>query len=151
MSLAPHGTELDAAITQALTALPEVRLVYIFGSRASGKMRPNSDLDIAVKFAGQPSEDDRGSLKLQLIDTLTKTLGPLGERVDLLDLDRAPTTIAFRVIVDGRLLLCRDPRERIALEARVARRYDDERPQRELFRRAAHAAAARMGQVKDNG
>jgi predicted nucleotidyltransferase len=130
---------------------PQVRLAYLFGSRARGTARPDSDLDLAVYLSDATQAAERAALMLELLDALSRTLGPLGERVDLLDLDRVSSTVAFRVISDRRLVVCREPRERVTLEVRIARRYDDERPHRELFRRAARAAAERMAQARRDG
>ena len=143
--------ELEAKVSATLSCFPQIRLAYLFGSRARGTARPDSDLDVAVCFSETTQARERAALMLQLIEALSGTLGPLGERVDLLDLDRVSSTVAFPVIRDGRVLLCRAARERVALEARIARRYDDERPYRELFRRAALAAAERMGQARRDG
>jgi predicted nucleotidyltransferase len=143
--------ELEAKVAAALNCFPQVRLAYLFGSHTRGTARPDSDLDLAVYWSEASRDRERAALMLQLIDALSRTVGSLGERVDLLDFDRASSTLAFRVIRDGRLLVCREPRERVALEARIARRYDDERPYRELFRRAARAAAERMAQARRDG
>jgi hypothetical protein len=86
----------------------------------------------------------RGRIKLQVIDALTATLDALGERADIVDLDRAGSAIAFAAIAHGRCAYARDRADRVRLEARIARRYDDERPYRELTRVAAIRAAQRM-------
>jgi hypothetical protein len=45
------GVSCDTAVVEALCAwaerTPEVQRVYVFGSRARGDFRPDSDLDIA--------------------------------------------------------------------------------------------------------
>ncbi|MFI5308960.1 MAG: nucleotidyltransferase domain-containing protein [Polyangiales bacterium] len=136
---------LEDAIAVALQPLDELRVAYLFGSQARGTPRPDSDLDVALLL--QPGLDPgrRASLLLNVIVALTDALGPLGERADVLDLGEAGSSVAFRVIRDGKCVLCRDPRERVRLEASIARRYDDERPYRELFRRAAQQVSERMG------
>jgi len=59
--------------------------------------------------------------------------------------ERRAKRSGFRVIRDGRRLLERDRAERVRLEARIARAYDDERPRRELLRRGAIEAGRRLG------
>lgn len=140
-------TASDAAIEDGLRAamesIPEVRVAYLFGSRATGRARPDSDLDIAVKVdAGRDAA--HGPILLRVVDAITAQLGSLGERADVLDLDAAGSAVAFRVIREGRRFLSRDERERVRLEAWIARRYDDEAPHRALFRRAAVEAGRRM-------
>jgi predicted nucleotidyltransferase len=139
--------ELEVALAAALQPFEQIRVAYLFGSRARGSARPDSDLDVALHFGAAMSDGQRATLLLSIIAALTDGLGALGERADLLDLDRAGSSVAFAVIRDGKCVLCRDRRDRVRLEAGIARRYDDERPYRDLFRRAARSAAERMGKA----
>jgi predicted nucleotidyltransferase len=136
---------LSAAVGSALEPVGAVRLAYVFGSRVVGTATPTSDLDVAVWF--EPTLDDmgRGRAKLEIVAALTDRLAAVGERADVVDLERAWSAVSFRAIRDGVQAVCRDERERVRVEAFVARRYDDEAPRRALFRRAAEAAAERMG------
>jgi len=135
---------LTARIGAALEPLSGVRVVYLFGSRATGRARVDSDLDIAVALAPELDDLERGRLKLRIIEALTVELGALGERADVVDFGRVGSAVAFSAIRDGVCVLSRTPAERVRLEATVARRHDDEGPRRELFRAAAAAAARRM-------
>lgn len=137
--------ELLARSRTALERVAEVRVAYVFGSQATGRARPDSDLDLAVDFGRDLNDLERGRLKLQVIDGLTAELGGLGERSDVVDLRRAGSAVAFAAIRDGMCVLARTAAERVQLEAGIARRYDDERPYRDLFRAAARAAGSRMG------
>ena len=89
------------------------RFAYLHGSRARGQHRPDSDIDIAAYFGGQPP---------QVFDILM----PPG--VDLLVLDRAPLELAGRVAVGGRLLFDDDPVSRVRWEATTRKIYLDELP-----------------------
>lgn len=144
----PTATATDTlarAIQSALAPLEQVQVAYLFGSRARGTERRDSDLDLALAFTRGLDDAQRGRSKLQVIDALTAALGALGERADVVDLDRAGSALAFSAIARGRCVFARDRAERVRLEAHIARRYDDERPRRELMRAAAIRAAARMG------
>lgn len=140
------ASDLDTRIATALRPIPEIVTAYLFGSRATGRARPDSDLDVAVRFVPNLTAQQRLDAMLDAIAALGRELGPLGERTDLLelDLDRVSSAIAFEVIRHGRRVLDRDPAARVHHEATIARRYDDDRPRRELIRRAAQAAAERM-------
>ena len=70
------------------------RFAYLHGSRASGQYRPDSDIDIAAYFGGEPPN---------VFDVL------LPPGVDLLVLDHAPLELAGRVAARGRLLFDDDP------------------------------------------
>ena len=135
-------TAREERIRTALGPFPEVQVAYLFGSQATGKARADSDVDVAVSFAQGVDGARRGELTLDLLAALSKELG---ERVDLLDLGRASSAVGFRVIRDGRRVMSRDEVHRVRLEASIARRYDDERPYRELFRRAAVRAFKAAG------
>jgi len=133
------------AIHAALEPIAQIQVAYLFGSRARGSERRDSDLDLAVAFPRELDDAQRGRVKLLVIDALTAALGALGERADIVDLDRAGSALAFSAVARGRCAFMRNRSERVRLEARIARRFDDERPHRELMRVAAIRAAARMG------
>lgn len=126
-----------------MASVPGVQLGYLFGSRARGEARPDSDVDVAVVVDPAAREQHLREAR----EALARQLGPLGDAVDLLELDRAGGTIAFRVIRDGQCLLARDPAARIRLEAWIARRYDDEAPTRALFRSAAIRVGRALGEA----
>jgi predicted nucleotidyltransferase len=131
--------------TRALGGVGGIRVAYLFGSRVAGRARADSDLDLAVWYDPALDPAARAGVELDLVAALTDELGPLGERADIVDLDRAGSALAFRAIRDGRRLIERNRAERVRLEARIARRYDDEAPRRALIRRAAIRAGRRLG------
>jgi predicted nucleotidyltransferase len=45
---AAGSDDVAAALTAALTELPEVELAYLFGSHAGGRARAESDVDVGV-------------------------------------------------------------------------------------------------------
>lgn len=72
-------TELGALIERAAAALKAVgaREVYLFGSASKGRLRPDSDVDMAV--SGLPPE--------VFFRTMGKASRAVGRPVDLIDLD----------------------------------------------------------------
>lgn len=143
------GKQLIPQLRRALESVDGVRVAYLFGSRARHGARPDSDLDIAISYAPSPSPEARERVRREAVAALVDALGPLGERADLLDLARAGSTVGFEAIRMGAAILARSELERIRLEASIARRYDDEAPRRELFRRAAVRAGRQMGNLAD--
>ena len=132
-------------VRRALAGIAGIRVAYLFGSRATGRARADSDLDLAVKHDPSLDPAERLDVELDAVAALTDELGPLGERADVVDLDRASSAVGFRAIRDGRRVVDRDPAERVRLEARIARTYDDDAPRREVIRQAAARAARRLG------
>jgi len=123
--------ELDEQIARAVEAIPGIAALAVFGSRASGKARPDSDLDVAVlPAAGADRRELQVSVAVALAD-----LSPEG-RVDVVLLDEAPELLRHNVLAGGRLVLCRDERAWRDLRVWTMREHGDREHARELFRRA---------------
>lgn len=142
-------SELVASVATALAGVEELRLAWVFGSRLAGRPRTDSDLDVAVRYDAGLDDAGREAARRRLVAALADALGAVGERADVVDLDRADVAVAFEAVRQGSLALARSEDERVEVVARVARRYDDERGKRELYRRAAVAAARKLGEEAD--
>jgi predicted nucleotidyltransferase len=127
----------DAALHRSLAAVleregPALCCAYLFGSRARGDGRRDSDVDVAVLFATDPPRTLAG-LHLDLADRLSAAIG--GRPVDLVVLNRAPVDLIHRVLRDGLLLLERDRSARIRFEVRARNEYFDLLPHLRRYRR----------------
>ncbi len=137
------GVELLADVVgRALLPIKAVRVAYVFGSRARGEGRADSDLDVALVYPRSLDWEARERARRDVLTALSSALGALGERADLVDLDRADSAVAFRAVSEGLRVVARSEAERIAAEVTVGRRYDDDAPKRALFQRAAGRVAA---------
>ncbi len=92
-------SDILAAVREAL---PGVRRVYLFGSRAVGEERPDSDLDLAVVLDGPA---DPVSLWMAGEDIASR----LDVDVDLIDLLAANTLLKHQIVTKGRRLFAADP------------------------------------------
>lgn len=110
---------------RVLSGFDEIRLAYLFGSEARGEARDASDVDIAVLAAGPLTLDLDGRIRDALADALRR-------RVDLIDLATAPPLLLHKVIGAGRILICRDERERARFELRAISRFLDTRRLRDV-------------------
>lgn len=90
-----------AQLTALLNGHPRLRAAYLFGSLATGKARPDSDLDIAVLAAGPLGQEE----KLALIGELAALSG---RSVDLVDLATAGEPVLGQILLHGRRLLGSD-------------------------------------------
>lgn len=128
--------DVHAATTRlglALAECPNVRLGFLFGSRARGQARANSDYDIAVLM------DDRcaGSGSFRTISDLAARLGRevSSTKLDLVLLNDAPILLRHRVLRDGTLLYQRTAADRVRFVIRTIRDYQDGTVRRAEFTR----------------
>ena len=89
-------------ITLVLRAYPRVRAAWVFGSIADGRMRPSSDLDVAV-LGDKPLRPEQKSV---LIRRLAQAIG---RPVDLIDLQATHGPVVGEILRHGRRLFCDDP------------------------------------------
>jgi predicted nucleotidyltransferase len=128
----PAVPELERQILDALAGVPELALVVLFGSRATGRARPDSDLDLAI-LPAEGSAIPRRKLVARVAVDLAE-LAPHG-RVDVVLLDEAPVVLRQRIMETGRVLRCDDP---AAWRVRTMREYGDTERVRRLLRRAQY-------------
>ncbi|MGY4707038.1 type VII toxin-antitoxin system HepT family RNase toxin [Candidatus Bipolaricaulota sp. J31] len=104
---------LPKDILERLKRLPEriarvegILALWLFGSFARGEATPISDVDLAYlsnqDLEGEALEAFEGCL----YRVISSTLGT--DEISLVDMRRAPLFLRWRVLVEGKLLLCRD-------------------------------------------
>ena len=114
---------LRKAIADNLEQVPQVILIYLFGSQAEGHVGPLSDYDLGV-LADQAESAFyvRSRLTFELGRRLATT------KIDIVLLNRVAIDLAFAVISRGILLYQRGDAERIEYEAKVMGLYFDYLP-----------------------
>lgn len=129
---------MDDAIRGVLEADPRVRYALVFGSSATGRVSPFSDLDIAVELDAGSALDHRA------VGELTARLEQAtGRTVDLVLLNEAPPGVAYRAFRDGRVVVETDRAARVARQARAVLEYLDFEPVERRCARAVLDATAR--------
>jgi predicted nucleotidyltransferase len=86
--------EVVQTTSQTLTD-PDIQLVILFGSQASGKTHAGSDADVAVALAGEMSPSRRGELSARLSEAL-------GCEVDVADLRKAQGEFLAQIVLVAR-------------------------------------------------
>jgi predicted nucleotidyltransferase len=115
------------AVRRVVSGLPVVRAVWVFGSRARGDGRPDSDLDLGILYRRpQPVETS--------LDLEARFERAVGAAVDVVDVARASAFLALDVIRGDRIV-DRDPDDTDRFEIYVLRRAGDLFPY-ELARQA---------------
>ncbi|MCS6786841.1 MAG: nucleotidyltransferase domain-containing protein [Thiobacillaceae bacterium] len=106
--LTPARLPCDAEIVALLkAALPDLRLVYRYGSAGGPHARADSDLDLAV-WAGHRLD---AAERLQLSARLARLCGM---DVDLNDLRTMPVSLRVQIVLGGALLFAADATEAAA-------------------------------------
>lgn len=128
--------ELDAEKIERLArALDKAGVVaaFIFGSQASGKVSPLSDVDIGVWLDPAIDKRQRSDRRVRMIGDACSALRT--NEVDLVVLNDAPPLLQHRAISNRRMVLDRDPKARVRLEARALLDYLDTKPLRDELTR----------------
>jgi predicted nucleotidyltransferase len=124
---------LDERLGRVLSEGGDVRLAMLFGSRARGQARPDSDFDIAVLLEGDAARADRGRTVRELAARLGRVVS--AALIDLVILNDAPALLRHRVLRDGRVLFQRGPEDRVRFAIQTIRDYQDGQVRREAFTR----------------
>jgi len=97
-----HAWPLLGRLRSVLRTERNVRLAVLFGSRARGDERPDSDVDLLIDL-----EEDTVSRRMELVDRLEAALGLPVQVVPVRAARRAPVLLAD-AIEDGRVLVDRN-------------------------------------------
>jgi len=117
--------DVEASLARALGDVrPDVLAAYLFGSRARGTARADSDVDVALLVDGAPPPTLEGIG----MDVQADLERDLRLPVDLVVLNRAPVDLVHRVLRDGHVVLERDRAARIRFEVDARNRYFDMQP-----------------------
>ncbi len=123
---------LPKDIAERLEELPEhvagvhgLAALCLFGSFARGESTPISDVDIA--FLPDPGLTDAGldRFEKELYGVISRTLGT--DEFTFANLRRAPAYFAWKVLTEGRVVLCRDDVSLAAFTEAVYRNAPDAR------------------------
>ena len=92
---------IDTQIKEVLLNFPQLRIAVLFGSVASGRQQPDSDLDIAVA-SHQPLSAQE---KIAMISALAERTG---RPIDLVDLKVVAEPLLAQILRHGRRILGSD-------------------------------------------
>ena len=116
---------LIAGLGERLEKESDVLVAYLYGSQATDTSSALSDVDVAILLS------EGGHLfarRLALIGAVAEVVGE--ERADVVLLNDAPVSLAFRVVRDGEIILCRDDRARAEHKLLTITKYIDMEPMR---------------------
>lgn len=137
MALSP---ELATALRRALSNRPEVAVAYVFGSRARGDARPDSDVDIGLVFRSRGlAREQREQVTDDVVTEVGRATGI--ERVDVVDLEEQGPIFCHRVLCEAERVYEADSARRVDFESDTIVRALDFRPTYEL---ATHGKIAAL-------
>ena len=116
--------EIKDKLAKYFSTRPEVKVGYIFGSKAKGEENRLSDIDVAILI-----DEEKTAKNLSYrykAKVLTELMGILRtQKVDLVILNESPLFLCFRVIRDGLILYSKDEIKRIQFEVKIMSQYLD--------------------------
>ncbi|WP_088013175.1 type VII toxin-antitoxin system MntA family adenylyltransferase antitoxin [Gottfriedia acidiceleris] len=108
--------ELLQKITETLIKKINPYAIFLFGSAAQDRMRPDSDYDIAYLSDSKLSNYERFLLSQELANIINYN-------VDLIDLINASTVFQAEIIHNGKVIYCADDERRINFEMKTLKMY----------------------------
>jgi predicted nucleotidyltransferase len=116
------------SVAEALERDRRVMFAYLFGGAAAGKLKPLSDIDVAVYLAGTES---LAEVKLDLFEKLSDLFGTA--EIDLVILNTAPVSLAGRILLNRQVLVDKEPHQRHRYESLTLREFFDFRKKEEAL------------------
>lgn len=110
--------DISKACTDILREYEDIIFAYIFGSYVEGKMRKDSDIDIAVYLKKDMDIDLYLKIKMDLTDSIQR-------EVDLVILNNAPPLLKYEIYKNNISLFTRDKAEESKYKVRTLFEYDD--------------------------
>ena len=126
MSLVSNVDRIARTVMDVAEQFTPVAAVYLFGSICTGRYGALSDIDIALMVDPSVSVD---AVCGDVQDELCRRLKT--DRIDLVLLAKAPPSLAYRVIKDGRCIYCRDKKSVESFESLTVMKYLDFKPVRD--------------------
>ena len=115
---------------------PEIQLVILFGSTATGRGHAASDLDLAV-CADRPLDTAAATAELMRLLHVNE--------IDLVDLRRASPLLAYEIARTGRVIYARAPGIHAEFVSLAVRRFIDTRKLRDARRCVIEQFLAKRG------
>jgi predicted nucleotidyltransferase len=110
-----------AAISEIISQLEKrwgLDALWVFGSRATGAARADSDWDLAALFKVKPDP-------VELFGMRGEFEAIVRAPVDVIDLEQASPVLAHQVVKHGQLVVENNRRRRVDFVAHVPGRYED--------------------------
>lgn len=125
---------------------PQINAAYLFGTAASGKLRPNSDLDVALLLAEPYSQEELESIHTKVLSEIEAAFRREADVKILNTLEHLP--LIQEIISRGILLCDRNPEVRRAFVVKKNLEYIDFLPHYERILNVYRERLSRRGSAK---
>ena len=112
-------------LPELLGKYPEIIVAYLFGSYATGKITPLSDIDIAYLIDSDIFYKDYLDKELTIDSEISHLLRT--DEVACILLNKTPVSFQYHVISLGKKIYCKDEILKASYEASVVSRYLDQK------------------------
>ena len=102
--------------------IPQIKLVYLFGSQATDKTGPLSDFDFAI-YLDQRDKKKMFDFKFELNDKISQLLKTDKIDIVILNLTESPE-LKYNIIKEGQLIYEKEP-YKVLIEPRILMEYFD--------------------------
>lgn len=133
----PELYQINQSVISELSHEPGLQVAVLYGTAAAGKLRPDSDIDLAVLYDRPLSVENR----LTLLEQLDKRLSM---PVDLVDLSQVSGVILREILCRGKVLIKKNPQIFVQLIQRLVYNQEDVMP---YYRAALRERAERFANV----
>ena len=113
-----RDSETDRSLKNLFTRRQEILLAFLFGSFATKRMRPASDVDMGILFKTVPDMEAINGLSGELASILKK-------EVDLVVLNYASPVLKMQILKNGMLLYASDKKYFHLFFVDTVNQYDD--------------------------
>lgn len=126
MNAASPPDPLLAKIISLAEQNPDIAVLWLYGSRARGAARADSDYDLAVAFQTFIRDDPlEARLRPELLAMdWRRALGLPENRLSVVDINQVGIPLAYHVVANHEPLFCRDPRRLLTEQSRVWSRME---------------------------
>jgi len=123
---------------------PEAEVVFLFGSKAKGEDKKESDVDLAVLF-----NNPKANLFALQGEFREELKNLLGVEVDIVNMNAADVVFNYRVLSEGKIIYQRNEDTRVNFQTDLVKRYFDLKPSynfyyQELAQRARQGLIGRI-------
>jgi predicted nucleotidyltransferase len=117
-----HAEAICRKVAETLSSIPGIMVAIVYGSAVTGRMRPDSDVDVAVLF-------DRALDMAARLELWNKLTDALKREVDLVDLYDLGGEILHQIMTKGRVVIKNDAHAYFLLMQRMVYNEEDFMPQ----------------------